>query len=331
MAELRRDPLVGRWVVIDTDNLKGPADFPKDDNSIKRAAICPFCPGREHLTPEEVSAFRPLTSKANAPDWTVRAFPNKFPALSPDGFLAKEGIGIFDQISGVGAHEIIVETPDHHKKLADLSVDELAQVIAQYQERYRQLSMDKRFRYVLIFKNFGTSAGASVEHEHSQIIALPMVPKSVLEELHGARQYFEHQDRCIFCDMVAQEYSDGERLVVDNQGFVSFCPYAPRYAFETWVMPRAHYSDFATLDAAGMHAMAEVLSGVLRRMKKVLSNPSYNFYLHTAPVNYSHPQSYHWHFEIIPKLTRSIGFEWGTGLHIVPTFPKDAARYLREA
>jgi UDPglucose--hexose-1-phosphate uridylyltransferase len=331
MPELRRDPVVGRWVIIDSDHPKGPSDFFKDDNTPTRKEICPFCPGREHQTPQEVDAVRPLKSLANTPGWLVRTVPNKFPVLSSDGQLQKDGIGIYDQMTGIGAHEVLIEGPDHDKTFTELTEEEIQAVISQYQGRFRKLSYDSRFKYVVIFKNFGFSAGATVEHPHSQIIALPMVPKTVLEELKGAEHYHQYRGRCVFCDMISQEYQDKERIVAENSSFLAFCPYAPRYAFETWIIPKEHSADFANIYEATQAHLAQILQDVLKRVKKVLGNPSYNYYLHTAPIGYANLACYHWHIEIIPKLTRSVGFEWGTGLHIVPTFPQDAARYLREA
>jgi len=331
MPELRRDPIMGRWVIIDSEHLKGPSDFPKEDNTPTRQAICPFCPGRESQTPAESDAIRPQGAQTNISGWLVRTVPNKFPVLISEGLLQKEGIGIYDQMNGIGAHEVLIENPDHDKILTDLTHDEMRLVVSQYQSRFRQLSQDSRFKYVVIFKNFGSSAGATVEHTHSQIIALPMVPKAVLEELRGAEHYHQYRGRCVFCDMIAQEYQDKERIVAENAAFIAFCPFVPRYAFETWIMPKSHSADFALIDETAQGQLAQILQDVLKRMKKVLGNPSYNYYLHMAPIGYANPACYHWHIEIIPKLTRSVGFEWGTGLHIVPTFPQEAARFLREA
>ncbi len=331
MPELRRDPVVGRWVIIDSDHTKGPMDFTKEDNTPTRQAICPFCPGREYQTPPEVGAVRPFNTPANTPGWMVRTIPNKFPVLSSDGILQKDGLGIYDQMTGVGAHEVLIECPDHDKGLTDLTKEEMLAVVNQYQERFRKLSMDSRFKYIVIFKNFGASAGATVEHTHSQIIALPMVPKTVLEELKGAQDYHHTHSHCVFCDIIAQEYVDKERIVLENSSFLAFCPYAPRYAFETWIIPKGHNGDFAVEDHTAQDHLAQILQDVLKKIKKALRNPAYNYYLHTSPIGYGKSACYHWHIEIIPKLTRSVGFEWGTGLHIVPTFPKDAAQYLREA
>ena len=331
MPELRRDPIVGRWVVMDTDHPKGPQDFPKADNAPVHQATCQFCPGKEAQTPSELEAVRPDKSLPNTPGWMVRAVPNKFPALTSLGEIEKVGVGIYDMTSGIGAHEVVIETPDHQKALADLTLEEMVAVIGQYRSRYHKLAQDSRFKYIFIFKNFGASAGATVEHAHSQIIALPMVPKSVVEELKGAEYYYQYRGRCVFCDIIGQEYQDRERIVSENHGFLAFCPFVPRYAFETWITPKAHSAEFVTMDEEGITNLASCLLDILRRMKKALSNPAYNFYVHTAPIDYARGESYHWHIEIIPKLTRSVGFEWGTGLHIVPTLPKDAARYLREA
>lgn len=331
MPELRRDPIVGRWVVIDNNHLKGPQDFPKEDNTPTRAAVCPFCPGREWQTPPETDAIRPLPGKADTSGWLVRTVPNKFPALSSDIAIDKEALGIYDLMSGSGAHEVVIEHPDHAKSLADLSQEETTAVLSQYQGRYAQLAKNKNFKYVLIFKNFGASAGASLEHPHSQVIALPMVPKSVLGEIKGAEHYHQAQGRCVFCDMIEQEYHDQGRIVAENNAFIAFCPFASRYAFETWIIPKAHSADFVSTTGGDLSQLAALLHDVLNRLKKALNNPSYNYYLHTAPINYPSASCYHWHIEIIPKLTRSVGFEWGTGLHIVPTVPQDAARFLREA
>ncbi len=327
MPQLRKDPIVGRWVVINSDHLKSPKDFFREDHKVYQGQVCPFCPGRESRTPPELDAVR-LDENGH---WQVRTVPNKFPALVHEERLEKEGMGMLDTISGYGAHEVVIETPDHNKQMADLTPGELALVFRQYQRRLRALANDARLKYIAIFKNFGVSAGATIEHSHSQIIALPMVPKSVLEEIQGAEHYHLTHGRCVFCDILQQEHQDKDRLVSTNNGFVSFCPFAPRYAFETWVMPQAHQANFIDLDEQGINDLAGHFSDIMNRMKRCLSNPSYNFYLHTAPMHYGRPNCYHWHIEIIPKLTRSIGFEWGTGLHIVPTFPHDAARFLRES
>ena len=233
--------------------------------------------------------------------------------------------------NGIGAHEVVIETPDHKRNLVDFSNQEVFDVLKKYQSRFVSLGGDKRFKYILIFKNFGESAGASLEHAHSQIIALPMVPKYVREELDGAKYYYDYRGRCVFCDMIHQEYQDKERMITENNDFVSFCPYVSRYPFEHWIFPKNHNSQFGSLSDNEMLNLACILKEMLYRMKVVLSDPAYNFYLHVSPVHYEHQESYHWHIEIIPKLTQVAGFEWGTGFYIVPTDPSVAAKYLKEA
>ncbi|MBL8014373.1 MAG: galactose-1-phosphate uridylyltransferase [Candidatus Omnitrophica bacterium] len=330
MPELRREPIVGRWVVIKTDPELLPGDFEKEDHAPHRQATCPFCAGKENLTPPEIEAVRSEDSKPNGSGWKVRAVPNKFPALKEEGAFEKTGIGMYDMTTGIGAHEIIIETPDHQAQLPDLSLEDLADVLDTYISRAKKLAKQKRFKYICLFKNFGESAGGSIEHAHSQVIALPMVPKFVVEELEGARNYFRYRGRCIFCDMIHQEHQDKERIIVENSDFLSFCPFAPRYAFETWIIPKKHASDFTTISSGEKKELAKMLKDILGRIRKVLSNPAYNFFLHVAPNDYDSPESYHWHIEIIPKLTHSVGFEWGTGLYIVPTSPGAAARCLRD-
>lgn len=330
MSELRRDPIVGRWVIVNTDDPAVPSNFGKEDHTLRQEATCQFCYGRETQTPPEIECFRAPNTAANSPGWSVRVVPNKFPALRIEGDLDRRAVGIFDVLNGIGAHEILVETPQHGKNLADLTDQEMFDVVKKYQSRSWGLGQDKRFKYILVFKNFGESAGASLEHSHTQIIALPMVPKYVLEELTGAQSYFEHRGRCIYCDMIQQEYQDKDRIVCENKDFLAFCPYVPRYAFECWIIPKQHEAQFAEISAEKQFNLASVLRELLIRIRGALSDPSYNFFLHTAPVHYENRESYHWHIEVIPKLTRVAGFEWGTGLYYVPTPPHESAKYLRE-
>ncbi len=332
MAEVRRDPIIGRWVIVEgREKSLGPAQYEKELHVSKQAAICQFCNDRESQTPPEVDAIRPGAYAPNTVGWQARVVPNKFPALRIEGELNRRGVGLYDMTNGIGAHEIVIETPDHLKNFADYSVAEAVQVIKLFQNRSASLARDKRFKYIMIFKNYGQSAGASVEHAHSQIIALPMVPKYVAEELEGAQKYYDFRGRCVFCDMIEQEYQDKRRIITSNDGFVSFCPFVPRYPFESWIFPKEHTVDFVTMGDKEREQLAGILKDVLLRMKICLSDPSYNFYLHVMPVGYENPQSYHWHIEIVPQLTRVAGFEWGTGFYVVRTAPSVAAEYLRGA
>ncbi len=330
MPELRKDPIIGRWVIISTERGKRPSDFPGAPKRKKENKLCPFCPGNESATPPEILAIRPDTSEPNKPGWTLRVISNKYPALRIEGDLNREGVGIFDKMNGVGAHEVIIETPDHNKDLIDLSTKEVQDVIWAYRERSLDLKKDPRFQYILIFKNQGEAAGASLEHSHSQLIALPIVPKRVTEELEGASKYYGYKERCVFCDIIRQEIADDERVVIQNDSFVSLEPFAPRFPFETWILPKRHSASFDEIKKEDISALATLLLETLRRLAKALNNPQYNYLLHTSPVNNDYPEEYHWHIEIIPKLTKVAGFEWGTGFYINPTTPEDAASYLKE-
>lgn len=329
MSELRRDPITGRWNIINTDEPLGPEAFEVDRRQ-PSGTTCPFCAGQERLTPPEIYAIRPPTSQANKAGWQLRVVPNKFPALRIEGDLGRRALGLFDLSNGVGAHEVIIETPDHQKQTADLSLPELEQVVAAFKGRSLDLRGDRRLKYTLIFKNFGLSAGASLEHTHSQLIALPIVPKRVLEELKGAERYFEFRERCPFCDMLQQELHDDERLIAENKSFIAFCPFVSSFPFEISILPKTHSSDFALITPEAIRDLVRLLKEVLLRMRSVLSDPSYNFIIHTAPIEPRERDEYHWRVELIPKLIKVAGFEWGTGFYINPTPPELAAKSLRE-
>ena len=331
MSELRRDPVIGQWVIVHKEGSLGPESYEKEDQAPKHAATCQFCPGREYQTPPEVDAIRTNGSKANTPDWQVRVVPNKFPALKIEGDLDGRVNGLFEMSNGIGAHEVLIETPDHNKNIADYTQKEVSNVIKLYQKRIVDLTGDKRFKYIIIFKNYGESAGTSVEHAHSQIIALPMIPKYVAQKIEGAKAYYDQKKRCIFCDIIEQEHQDQSRILVENDDFIAFCPFVPRYAFEYWIMPKEHDSKFATIDSGRRNALAGILKDTLLCLKNCLSDPSYNFYLQNAPVNTGGEERFHWHIEIVPKLTRTTGFELGTGFYVVRTSPEAAAGYLRDA
>ena len=330
MSEIRRDPVIGRWNIITTDEPLGPEAFGIEHHSLS-GGKCPFCYGNEAMTPPEIYVVRPPGGTPNSPGWQLRAVANKFPALQIEGDLGRRGIGVFDLCNGVGAHEVIIETPDHQRQTADLSIEELAALIKAYKVRSLDLRGDRRLKYTLIFKNFGLSAGASLEHAHSQLIALPIVPKRVQEELRGAERYFEFRERCPYCDMLHQELQEDERVVCENKSFVAFCPFMSSFPFEIWILPKEHRADFAQISQETTVDFARLMKETLQRMRSALANPSYNFIIHTAPIEPRERDQYHWHLELMPKLTKIAGFEWGTGFYINPTSPELAAKYLREA
>ena len=331
MPELRKDPITDRWVIIATERARRPADFVREPASTTPSGrFCPFCAGNESKTPPEVLAYR-NGSGANQPGWSLRVVPNKFPVLEIEGELGREGEGLFDRMQGVGAHEVVIESPDHILNISELNEKAVEQVLWAFRDRVRDLKNDRRLRYVLLFKNQGTAAGATLEHTHSQLIALPVVPKRVQEEVEGSKNYYDFKERCVFCDLIRQEGKSGARVITETDRFIVLAPYAARFPFETWILPRHHRSHYEDIDAQQLENLAWVLKTTLRKIDKVLERPPYNFLIHTAPLQEAANPWFHWHIEIIPHLTRVAGFEWGTGFYINPTPPEEAAQFLREA
>jgi UDPglucose--hexose-1-phosphate uridylyltransferase len=330
MPELRKDPITERWVIISSERGKRPSDWTLEPK-VRTGGFCPFCPGNEDKTPPEVRALRPGTDQKNVPGWKIRVVPNKFPALQIEGELNRRGEGLYDLMNGIGAHEVIIETPNHLAELADLDADHIYDTLLIFRERILDLKNDTRFKYILIFKNHGISAGASLEHSHSQLIATPIIPKRVHEELVGAKKHYDFKERCIYCDILHQEMQMGKRMVVRTDDYISVEPFAPRFPFETWLLPVKHHSHFESMELREYYGLAAVLKETLLRINRTLENPHYNFILHTSPVQEAPLLEYHWHIEIIPKLTKVAGFEWGSGFYINPTPPEMAAQHLREA
>jgi UDPglucose--hexose-1-phosphate uridylyltransferase len=329
MPELRKDPIHGRWVIISTERGRRPSDFVPEERR-PAGGFCPLCEGNEDRTPPEIIAFRDNGTPPNSRGWSLRVVPNKFPALRIEGGLSREGEGMYDKMNGVGAHEVVIETPLHHENLATLPVKSVENVLWAYRARMIDLRRDSRLRYVLVFKNHGIAAGASLEHPHSQIIALPIVPKRVIEEIEGAKTYFRYKDRCVFCDILRQELQQKARVICENPSFLSIAPFASRFPFETWVLPKVHHPSFEHMDAPLYGQAAQILSDTLARISRVLGDPPYNYVIHTTSFTDADNEYYHWHFEIMPKLTKVAGFEWGTGFYINPTPPEEAAAFLRE-
>ena len=338
MSELRWDPLKQRWVIIAPERSRRPRDFFVKEEE-KRASSCPFCYGNEDKTPPEIFAIRP-DGPPNSPNWQVRVVPNKYPALRVEDKPNSRGYGLYDVMNGVGAHEVIIETPDHNRSMADLTEHEISHILQAYRARYLDLCNDVRLRYIVIFKNHGAGAGASLQHSHSQLIAVPLMPPVATTELTVARNYFHKKERCIFCDIIEFELNAGERVAREFPNYLIIAPYASSSPFELRLFPKKHCHDFAMLDNAQISELAAAMRDMLLRIKLALNDAPYNFILHTAPPPHRRPgksaywesleYDYHWHIELVPRLTQVAGFEWGTGFFINPVSPEDAARFLRE-
>ena len=329
MPELRKDPIVGRWVIIATDRAKKPYDF-TSQSSRPASKFCPFCEGNEEATPPEILAYRKPGTSPNQKGWRVRAVANKFPALQIEGDLEKRGDGIYDLMNGVGAHEVIIECPHHEVNISRLPVDNVREVLWLYRDRLVDLKKDSRLVHGLIFKNVGSLAGASLEHSHSQLIVTPVVPISVWEEMTGSLEFYNYRGRCIYCDIIQQELATDGRIVMDTPNFVAFCPYASRFPFETWILPKRHSSHFENIPHQGVEEMGMVLKSILSKLEASLDNPPYNYIIHTAPFDSTELAHYHWHLEIFPRISRVAGFEWGSGFYINPVQPEQAAAFLRD-
>ncbi len=328
MTELRKDPIVGRWVIISTERAKRPHEFPQEPAG-RREGVCPLCPGSERMTPPEILACR-QGGGPNDPNWTLRVVSNKFPALRIEGDLGKAADGVYDRMNGIGAHEVVIETERHDVDLFDLTEKRFEDVLWAYRERLVDLKKDRRFKSVIIFKNHGPAAGASLTHSHSQLIALPVVPKRVIEEMSGCRDYYRFRDRCAFCDIIVQEMDQKERIVEEGSEFIAFAPYAPRFPFETWIVPKRHQCAYEMIEPEQLKALSATFRRTLRRLNLALENPPFNFIVHSAPFQEGAADYFHWHIEIMPKLTKVAGFEWGSGFYINPTPPEESAKYMRE-
>ena len=348
MPELRRDPILDRWNIIAAERAARPSDFKHEPTEVK-GGFCPFDAGHEDKTPPEIMAYREPGTQANKPGWRVRVVANKFPALRIEGDLDKRGVGMYDRMQGVGAHEVIIETPEHVVTPTSLSPDHFAEVLTACRDRLVDLKRDTRFKFAIVFKNVGSVAGASLEHSHSQLIAMPVVPNLIIRELHGALEFYNYRGRCIFCDIVRQEREHGTRVVIDDPDFLVFVPFASRFPFETWLIPTRHDSQFERIRPNELRRLSDVLLNALKRIESTLEKPPYNYIIHSAPFRVHDAEvsrgllgpppvtdgdgleHYHWHIEIIPRLTKVAGFEWGTGLYINPVPPETGAEYLREA
>ncbi len=340
IPQLRIDPVVGRKVLIAEDRAGRPNDHssaalsvasnPPDEASVDR---CPFCVGNEHLTPR---------SSVEIPDdhggWRVRVVANKFPAVVCDStartqsdFEKSHFESVFpDPRQALGAHEVIIESPRHVRDFLDLSINETATVLQVYRDRLRHWAADSRLRHALIFKNVGFAAGASLEHVHGQLVALPYVPAAVAEEINGARRYYDSQDKCVFCQLLREELQCRERLVAEEGPFVAFCAYAGRQPYETWVMPTAHAPRFELLSDEDALSLARIFHQVLGRLSRQLSPLAYNLFLHTSPFPSGCEDYYHWHWELVPRTCQLAGLEWGAGVFINPVSPERAASFLQK-
>ncbi len=334
MSQLRQDCTTKEWVIIATDRSKRPHSFRNGDKPSKEKPVyqtdCPFCGGNEHLTPHETLAYR----SGGAPDaggWWVRTIPNKFPALSPEGSLErKEEKGVFRMMDGVGIHEVVIETPIHNQILSLMDDQQVEEILLAYRERYIAIRDDPTIKLIIIFKNYGEGAGTSLEHSHSQIVGTPIVPSDIRRKLEEAASYYDDHGSCVYCDVIEEELSAGKRIVMDTENFLVFQPFASRFPFETWILPKRHQASFGLISQEDSKIFAKILKATLFKLYSKLKDPDYNFVIHTSPIKDEREDYYHWHLQIVPRLTTLAGFEMGSGIYINVAFPEETAEFLKK-
>jgi len=336
MHELRKDILLGRWVAI-LSNSRTPAEYPLAHEEKTVQDNCALCAGHEHETPPEITSIRMPSTQRNAPGWWVRSIPSFHPLLQIEGELGRKGVGIYDMMNSIGANEILIESPEHNRRPENLGMEQMTRVITLYRDRVADLHKDARLRYVLIYKDSGKEAGAIFSHPVSFIMATPVIPKTVKDELDNAKLYYSYKERCIFCDIMSEELRVGERIILETRNFVAFCPYAGQFPFESWIVPKRHCCAFHEITDDEIEDMGLILVSLLQKLRKVFNNPPFNYYIHTAPNMvprrghwHTLGEDFHWHLELIPRLVSTSGFEWGSGFYVLHTSPENAAKYLRE-
>jgi UDPglucose--hexose-1-phosphate uridylyltransferase len=325
MSEFRKDPVLDSWVIIDSSRkINKVLDYGKYPRDISK---CPFCPGNEFMTRHDILT---IAKEGDLKNWELRVIPNTKPILNVETVLKREADGIYDKMFGVGAHEIFIETPQHFVKPQDSSVHYYETLYKALTMRIKDLRKDDRLEYILFFKSYGKFTNALLEHPHSQLIAMPTVTGIIKTEIDSGRDYFNNKERCIFCDIIAQEISNSLRVVYENDLFLSFCPYASRYPFETWIFPKNHKSDFDFIAKDEIVSLSRITKEVLSKISRTLDNCSYNYTLHTSSLKNVNVPFYHWYITIKPAIINDIGFEWNSGLYVNPVAPEYAAKFLRE-
>ncbi|HET6273293.1 MAG TPA: galactose-1-phosphate uridylyltransferase [Bacteroidota bacterium] len=327
MPELRLNVITHDWVIMADERAKRPDQFvtkkvlapqlPRHDRA------CPFCTGNEGQTLDE--SFR----LEGHDGWNVRVVPNKYPALSVKGARERGGGGMFRSLSGVGVHEVIIEHPRHDLTTALMDIPHVADIIRAYRQRYAEIRKDPRIEAIIIYKNHGESAGTSLIHPHSQLAATPVVPFQVRARIAEATRYFDEHGECIFCRVLRDELTAGTRIIAESKHFVAFIPYAALSPFHTWIYPRRHVSSFDGITDDEVVDFAGILRTVLAKLYNGLNDPDYNYSVRSIPTDEKYTDYFHWYLTIIPRVTKTAGFEFGSGMFINTSLPEESAEFLR--
>jgi UDPglucose--hexose-1-phosphate uridylyltransferase len=281
------------------------------------------------MTPPELAAYRDGDGPPNSPGWQVRVVPNRFAALSPEGELAIRDPHWFTNVTGVGAHEVIIESPIHNASPATMDLEHVTRALVLAGQRFEHLQRDRRLNYIAFFRNNGFAAGSSLTHPHTQIIATPIAPTNIRLEIEEARRHYDDRMHCVYCETIEKEREAGVRVVLETEAFLVFEPFASRWPFETWIIPKQHASVLIPAGPDQVRPLADALQTTLRALYRALGDPAYNLVLHEAPLRDSCEDYWHWHIEILPRLSTAAGFELGTGIWINAMLPEDAAAHLR--
>jgi UDPglucose--hexose-1-phosphate uridylyltransferase len=328
MSTLRFDETTSDWVVFAPTRRLRPHDGVEASVSVDGGpSACPFCPGNEAFTPPEIYAVRDPASGR----WRVRVIPNKFPALTIEDNPRRESDDhSFQFMGGCGAHEVIVESPEHNLFLAQQPVDQVALVLKTLQARAQDLLRDPRFHAVVIFKNHGEAAGTSLPHPHWQLVATPVVPRWLRLKHLTAMEYFDRTGQCLYCVLTSRELADGRRVLAENEHYVAILPFASHVPFETWIVPRARQASFQSVSPDRLDSLAQILQHVLLRLYTGLDNPAFNLTIDDVARGDEDKEYFLWHISIIPRLTTPAGFELGSGMAINTVMPEDAVRFLKQ-
>ena len=331
MSELRQDPTTREWVIIAPERAKRPQEKPKKTHVNRLPswdASCPFCPGNESQTPEEV--FR-LPVSNQAPAWEVRVVPNQFAALTPEGDITRREDGhFFHKMNGFGIHEVIIETPSHNTPMALMAYEQVEKVLIAYQERYNALKKNRQLKFITVFKNYGWASGTSLVHPHSQLVATPIMAPHYHRKFDIAHDYSADMARCLYCDLLTEELQKGERIIAETKQLVVFHPYASRVPYETWIVPKRHCASFGLFPHAHLAELARVLKDTLLCLHQQLDDPAFNLMVDTSTTEDEDDPYYHWHIRIVPRLTTIAGFEMGSGIYISTALPEQTASLMRE-
>jgi UDPglucose--hexose-1-phosphate uridylyltransferase len=329
MSQLRQDVTTRQWVIIAPNRNKRPKSFALDTESQYLPdwdENCPFCPGNEDRTPPEISRIGDGQSS-----WRIRVVPNRYPALIPEGTATRRvEEGFFKTIEGVGAHEVIIESPLHNATLALRDVAQVEEVLLAYRDRYNALKRLASVRFISVFRNQGKAAGTSLEHPHSQVVATPIAPPDVRRKLDTALQYYDDAGSCLYCDLCSHELRVGKRVVIETENFLVFHPYASRSPFETWIIPKKHQTSFGWVSDGELSELAQAWKTTLLVLHKLLDNPDFNCVICSSPTEQEHNSYYDWHMLVVPRLTTPAGFEMGSGIHINAALPEETADLMRE-